>query len=382
MHSKKTKIVVITLIAFFIAVGLLVTFHPKRAIKIGYVGALSGSSSDLGNKTLKGVKLAVEELNASGGLLNRKLELIIRDSAIEGTNPEKVIQELKAQGVRFIVGLELSSIATEYLPFLDKYGLLGVTPGSSSYTLDGLDDHLLRVNLSDNIMMRVFADYASEQLKIKNVDVIHSTNNLKYAESIKNVFSKYFVSAGGEVSEAISFNSTSETNFKELVQPLVQTDSDAILIIGNDFDTSMIIQQLKLQGVDTYYFVSAWAKTHELIDFIGIDTSKIRIVSIENPEPSGVSYDHFVQLYKESFNSDVDAGSCFGYDALKVIAKGISNAQSIEVEKVKDNVLKQSDFVSVYGDTFSIDAYGDVDREVWIVRIDDGKYKKVDNYEK
>jgi len=358
-------------IALIVLVVVVLSLSQK-SIKVAYVGALSGSSSVNGKGALIGVQMAIDEINANGGIDGKKIELLIRDYT-QG-EPEAIIKELKDEGVVAILGLELSSIATAILPILNEYEMLGISTGASSITLDDLDDYFVRINLSDQIMMKKFADYATDQLDIQSVQIIHSTNNLAYAQSIANSFGLYFDQKGGDINGITTFDSSPDTKYDDVIQPLLEQTTDGILIVANDFDTATIIQQFRLKGVHSKFLVPAWAKTADFIKYIGSETEDIYFVAIADPNPISEGYMTFATQYKTQFGTEPGYTEIYGYDSMMVLSQGLQLANPIDSVELKNQIISQKNYKSILGVDFNINSYGDVERDVWIVEVKDGAY--------
>lgn len=313
---NKKKLVIIVGICFVIVVSAFVVsmIFVKAPLKIAYVGALSGTSSSNGKSVLAGVEMAVEEINQTGGINRSKIELIIKDMTTK--DPETVMNEFEEEGVIAIVGLELSSITTSYLPFINEHQIVSITTGASSYILDDIDDYLLRLNPSDNLMMKKYAEYAVDQLSIKSSDVIYTTNNLEYAQSIYNSLGGYFEENGGQIYQVIAFYSNSETNYKTVIEPLIGSDSDAVIIVANDFDTSTIIQQMRLNGINNIVLASAWSRSNDIISYIGDVTEDVYFLSIVDPSPSSDSYNVFQNEYIDIYDNKPNYSAFYGNDSV------------------------------------------------------------------
>ena len=197
---------------------------PAEPIRIGFVGGLTGSSSDVGTAGRDAVLLAIEQANAAGGVGGRKLEMVERDDAQDKAVAARSAQDLAAAGVVAVIGPFTSAMADATVPVLGKAFPLPIEvvpfarpvvarrnkaivasiqqAGGRAVGISGKDDDLIRINRTtrDNAN-----DYAAVLLsrRQKRVAVAFDTRNRAFTESWLDEFRKAMVSSGGNPASAL-----------------------------------------------------------------------------------------------------------------------------------------------------------------------------------
>jgi branched-chain amino acid transport system substrate-binding protein len=175
-------VIIILVILMIISIS-----KPKdtSAIKIGFIAPLSGEAASYGELTKNSVQLAVDEINKSGGIDGRQIEMIYEDGKCSGKDATTVTQKLvNIDKVKYIVGGLCSSEAFSQIPIITPAKVFTISFAASAAKLSGASEYFIRNNPSDSLAGSILADHISKSYK--SVAVISEQTD--YAQGLRDVF--------------------------------------------------------------------------------------------------------------------------------------------------------------------------------------------------
>lgn len=372
---KKMK----TVFVLMMSAMLMTSCANSKPVYIGFSAQLTGKQAELGIQERNGAMLAVNEINASGGIDGRKLELIIKDDL--GT-PEGAVAadtELAEQKVVCIVGHATSGQTLAGLPVAEKNDIIMMSPTASTAELSGKDDHFFRIIQSLVERGQGLAEYIYKEKKQTKVAVIYDTVNKAYVDSYWKVFSEKYKEIGGTIVSEDSFSSAETgVDFDKILKKQQELGAEALLIIAADTDTALISQRAKIVGWEVPLYSSAWAQTDILIKNGG---KSVENMVLEQSFPLGSKaekYLAFQEQFRKAYEKDPAFGAAFSYETLYVLAHALKETKG-EAKGLKSALLKIKDFPGLI-DTLSITPNGDVIRPYYLGEVKDSKFQDLENY--
>ena len=355
---------ILGLVAFFTGIS---DAADKNAYKIGFVGSLTGKSSDLGIQGRSGVTLAVEEINQQGGVNGRQLKLITKDDKQDSQTALKVDRELIDEGVVVIIGHMTSAMTEAALPLINERKIPILSPTTSTNKLTGIDDYFLRVINANIQLTNLEADYAFRKLKLRRIATIYDLSNRAYSEDFAANFKARFERLGGKVIAVDNFRAGPDISFKNIAKKILQTKPDGLLIVAGALDTAMICQHVRMAGSKVPVLVSGWAQTPDLLRHGGPAVEGIIATQYVDHDSLVKPFVEFRKRYRTRFG-DVEPtfAVVMGYEAVMVVKDAIS--KNPDPTKLKETILKQKTFNGLQG-AFEIDSYGDAKRKAYIVTV-------------
>ena len=373
---KKTAFPVLILIfcatVFFAGISYAA---DKNVFKIGFVGGLTGKSSDLGIQGRNGVTLAVEEINRQGGINGRPLQLITKDDRQDRETALKVDRELIDEGVVAIIGHMTSAMSEIALPLINEQKIPMISPTTSTNKLTGIDDYFLRV-MNPNIQLtNLKADYAFRNLKLRRIATVYDLSNRAYSEDYAANFKSAFERLGGTVISTDSFSAGPDVSFKNLAQKIIKTRPDGLLIIAGAVDTAMLCQHVRMAGSKIPLLVSGWAQTPDLLRHGGPAVEGVVATQYIDHDSIAKPFVEFRERYRARFG-DVEPtfAVVMGYEAVMVVKDALS--KNPDPKQLKETILKQKTFNGLQG-VFEIDPYGDAKRRAYIVTVRTNRFTVV-----
>jgi branched-chain amino acid transport system substrate-binding protein len=342
----------------------------EEPIKIGFVSGQTGKVADLGIGGRNGAMLAVEEINAKGGIKGRRVELIVQDDRQNPETAKKAVSELIAMEVECIIGPMTSSIAMATVPLVNASGIVMVSPTVTTTMLAGKDDNFLRVISTTSEYAAKSARYHFQKHGYGKVAAIYDIDNSSYSESWLHDFRTAFENLGGKMVKTMPFRSGDNKFFLPLARELLAAKPDMVLIIANAIDAALICQQIRKVDRKIPVAMSEWASTEKFVELAGSASEGVYMSQFLNHADQSQRYLSFLKAYKERFGQEPGFAGIAGYDAAMAVLKGVAGRKSGQSLK---NALLSQEFNGVQ-QTIKFDPYGEANRNTFITIIRNGQY--------
>lgn len=359
--------------------GLFFTFYGCNKgggdeILIGEFGSLSGSEATFGISSTNGLKLAVEEMNNSGGLLNKKIKLITYDDQGKPSEAQTVVQRLiKNDNVVAVIGEVASSRSKAGAPICQQNKIPMITPASTNPEVTAIGDYIFRVCFIDPFQATVVSKFIINTLKLKRVAILKDVKNA-YSTGLSDFFEKEFKTMGGEIVEIQSFQA-GDKDFKAQLTSIKAKNPEAIFIPAYYTDVNLISIQAREIGITVPLIGSDGWESEKLTEGKAKDALEgcffSTHVSTENPDPA---IQNFITKYKAKYNSMPDAMSFLAYDAGMILFDAMKRAGTTDPEKVKNELAKTKDYNGVTG-KISINEQRNAIKPAVILEIKGGQFK-------
>src|SRR5688572_10113664 len=200
-------------------------------IKIGEFASLTGKEATFGISSHEGTLMAIEEINAAGGVLGKKLELLTEDTQSKAGEPATVVNKLVARdGVVAMLGEVASSRSLEAAPICQQNKIPMVSPSSTNPKVTETGDYIFRVCFIDPFQGTVMANFATRTLKAKKVAVFTDVKS-DYSKGLAQFFKEQFVKGGGQIVAELDFNG-GDKDFKAQLTSIKGENPDAVFIPG------------------------------------------------------------------------------------------------------------------------------------------------------
>ncbi len=157
--NKKANMIIFLILIFI----LILNGCRKETIKIGIVGTMTGSQSDLSVSGRRGIEIAVDQINKNGGIRGKKLELIIKDDLNDAIRAKEIVSEFVKEDIKIVVGHYTSGEMIAAYDEVIKHDILYLGPTISADSFSGLDDNFIRFIASTKEQAQIIADFAIEQ---------------------------------------------------------------------------------------------------------------------------------------------------------------------------------------------------------------------------
>jgi len=369
MDPQWRTIIGLSITALFMALlsGCLV----QRPIQVGFSGELTGRNADLGVQGRNGAQLAVERINAEGGIAGRPLELLVRDDLGTPEGAQTADRKLIDAGVVAIIGHMTSGQSMAGVAVTNEAGIVLLSPTTSTPALSGRKDFFFRVNPVNALAARTMADHIYRTRGLARVAVICDDDNASYTLVYLDAFVGAYETLGGQITGKAHFSSAQKPDFRPLVDQLQHDQPEALLIITSDVDAALIAQQARLAEWDVPLFAAGWAQTEALLQNGGTAVEAMDLVinyDLNNETPALRA---FQRRYRERFGRESSFAAAQSYEAMLLLAASLEKTDG-DAETLPQ-ALVTTEIEGLIG-PLSLDAYGDVVRPQFLVTVQDGAF--------
>lgn len=347
----------------------------KESVKIGFVGGLTGKLSDLGTAGRNGVILAVEERNAAGGLLGKKIELLTRDDKQDPKEAIKVDEELIGQGVIAIIGHMTSAMSMAAKPLIDAKKVLMISPTTSTSALAGQKDFFFRVNETIEGEAKQLSEFVIKKRGLRTLKGVYDLSNRAYTEDYYHHFKSHYREMGGKILDPETFVSGEKKEFSSMVKNIQKSNPQGLFILASASDTATICQQIFKLGWKVPLVLSGWSMTDELARLGGRSVEGVFSVITYDSDSQNPLFQKFLKRFSERFGGEPGFPGLCGYEAAFVLFKTYEEAKG-KVEKLPETMIKIKTFQGLQGE-IQIDEYGDAKRPKFITIIQNSKFKVI-----
>lgn len=317
-----------------------------KEIKIGMMSALSGNEAKMGQDMKQAAELAVDEINAAGGINGSKIKLVAQDDACDPQTATAAANKLVSEGVTAVVGGYCSGAAIPATGVFHQNGIPTViTAANSQKIADQKFPEIFMINGTGVHQAQMATEYMVNQKQAKKIAIIH--DNSAFAKDLAEVTKKQVESAGAKVVVFDAVN-PDETDFSSLVSKLKQAQPDATYWTAYYKGGGLFIKQFKQQGVSGIIGVGDGANDKMLIDIAGKAAAEGTFITNSPTAEFLPDAKKFVDDYKGRFSQEPGPYSALQYDGIKVMADAIKRAGSTDKKAITE-ALAKSDVKTLTG---------------------------------
>lgn len=347
------------------------------AILVGEFASLTGKEATFGISSHEGTQLAIEEINASGGVLGKQIKLITEDDQSKAGEPANVVNKLISKdGVVAVLGEVASSRSLEAAPICQQNSIPMISPASTNPKVTETGDYIFRVCFIDPFQGTVMANFATNTLKAKKVAVFTDVKS-DYSKGLAKFFKEGFTKAGGTIAAELDFNG-GDKDFKGQLTAIKNAAPDAVFVPGYYTDVALICIQAKQLGLNVPLFGGDGWESETLVKIGGKDVEGHYFSTHYASDAASPKVTAFVEAYKKRYNGKVpDAMAALGYDSAMFLADAIKRAGTTEGPKLRDALAATKEFDAVTG-KMAMNAQRDAVKAAVILQVKDGKFKFVE----
>jgi branched-chain amino acid transport system substrate-binding protein len=345
-------------------------------IKVGEFASMTGSEATFGQSSHNGTALAIDDLNAAGGVLGKKLELHMEDDQSQAGQSATAVRKLiSSDGVVAILGEVASSRSLEAAPICQQNKIPMISPSSTNPRVTQVGDYIFRVCFIDPFQGTVMANFARHSLLLKNIAVLTDVKS-DYSVGLAKFFKEGFVAGGGIIAVEQNY-SGGDKDFNAQLTSIKAADPDGIFVPGYYTEVGLIALQAKQLGITVPIFGGDGWESSALISIGGAALEGDYYSTHFSPEDTAAAVQDFVKKYRARYNAAPDAMAALGYDSAMILAAAMKTAGTTDGAKVRDALAATKDFSGVTGKT-TIDANRNASKPAVILTIKNGEFKYVE----
>lgn len=363
--------VIVIVLAAFACACLDKQPTESEEIKIGAIFPLTGEGAKYGEDAKLGIDLAVEEINAAGGIKGKKIQVVYEDSQAAPSQGVAAIQKLiTVDKVPVIIGAMASSVTLAIAPIAEENKVVLLSPASSAATITEAGDYIFRNEFSDAYGGKAQAELTWDELGIRDVAILYVNND--YGVGVADTFKKTFESLGGNIT-AVEVFEQGATDFRTQLTKIKDSNPEAIFLIGYK-ETILILKQAKELGIETQILSTPMFEDPEILEKVGDLAEGVIYIYYGgfDPKSEEEQIKVFVSSFNEKYGREPGYYTALSYDATKIISVAIEKG-GFNSEGIKSALYDIKDYPGLTGST-SFDENGDVIKPVTLKTVKDGKF--------
>jgi len=358
-----------------LAIGFFaVSALAADTIKIGMLAPLTGFAAADGLSVKNAVDLAVEKVNGTGGILGKKVELIVYDDRADAKEAVALAQKLLQQDK--IVGLVAGSYSMPtraIAPLFQDEGVPLVAAYAIHPDVTKAGDFNFRNGFLGAVEGRAAAYTAVEILKAKKIALLTSDND--FGKTLAEGFNEYlakFAKGKAEVVLAQTYP-MSEKDFKPYLTKIKDVQPDVIFSSGYYFQTGPVLKQARELGMNTQIVGEEGADSPKTLEIAGEAAEGFVIVTNLNRDDKRPFVQEFLKEYESRYKIQPDMVGASAYDAFMILCDGIRRAQTTEGKAVKNAIAQTKDYDGLTGVIRGFNK-GEVVKEVQVQQVKGGRF--------
>ena len=344
-------------------------------IKVGEFASLTGSEATFGQSSHNGTQLAVDEINASGGVLGKKIALHTEDNQSQAGQSATAVRKLiSSDGVIAILGEVASSRSLEAAPICQQSKIPMISPSSTNPKVTETGDYIFRVCFIDPFQGTVMANFGRKTLKLNSAAILSDVKS-DYSVGLAKFFKQGFTTGGGQIVAEQKY-SGGDKDFNAQLTAIKAANPDGIFVPGYYTEVGLIALQAKQLGINVPIFGGDGWESSSLVSIGGPALEGDYFSTHFSPQDTSPAVQTFVKKYQDKFKDTPDAMAALGYDSAMILADAIKKAGSTDAAKIRDVLAAEKDFPGASGN-ITIDANRNASKPAVILEIKNGAFQYV-----
>jgi len=320
------------------------TFAP---VKIAAIFALTGKATASNKPSLGGVISAVDEINASGGIFDKKIKLHIFDNQSTPIGSKIAAEKAVSKGVTAIIGADWSGHSLAIAKVVQAAGIPMITNISTNEAVTQTGDYIFRVCFIDSFQGQVMAQFAIENLKAASA-VIFTNITSSYSMGLSREFQKTFEKSGGKVLFTAPYK-TGLKKYKKLILQTKNKNPDVIFFSGHD-EGGFLAKQAQLSGIKSILLGGDDWDTKSFLAKGGKEIKKGYYCTHWSAASQSLVSLAFVEKFKTM--KKITSAFALSHDAVFLLTNAMIRAGSMDKKKIRDALQKTSTFEGITGKIF------------------------------
>lgn len=346
-------------------------------IKVGLNVELSGGAATYGTDARDGALLAIEQINAAGGVLGKQIEPIVRDCKSAADEAMTISSALAGEKIVAQIGPLTSGDVAGSTPIMMEKKIPLIAPAATALnvTIDEktnkVRDYIFRVCFIDPFQGTLMAQFAADSLQAKTA-VIYKDSSTDYAKGLAEYFRKTFEAKGGTIVAEEGFVKD-DRDFKAVLTKIKSTNPDFIYAPGYYQEVAPLVKQARELGITVPIGGCDGWVSDDMVKVAGAaNLNNTYLTSDFSAEDQDAIVVKFAADFRAKYNKVPNSFNALGYDAVMLLVQAIKAAGEANPEKIKDALASTKDFIGVTG-KMTMDANHNPVKAGVILQYQDGK---------
>ena len=322
-------------LTLFVSLALTGAGLAADTIKLGIAGAHSGDLASYGLPSVKAAELVVKDINARGGILGKKVELLIEDDACKPEMATNTATKLVSKKVDIVMGHICSGATKAALGIYYDARIIVMSPSATNpeLTQSGQYPNFFRTIASDDAQAKLEVDFAINRLKVKTIAVLHDKGD--YGKGLAE-YARKFAAATKNVKVVLYEGITpGAVDYSAIVQKIKQSGAEAVIYGGYHPEAASIVSQMRKKGMKTIFISDDGVKDITFIKVAGKNAEGVYATGPKDTSknPMAIAAN---EAHKKTYGSDPGAFYLNAYAATQAILNAIQKAKSTDYIKVSN----------------------------------------------
>lgn len=354
------------------------TASSSGPITLGVNLELTGDTASFGTSCLNGIKLALEEINQTGVLGGRKIDIIADDNKGKSTEAATVTKKLiEVNKVPLIIGAVASTNSIAISQVAQDNRIPQVTPASTRTDLtlnnDGsVKKYIFRTCFIDDFQGDAIAKFAFNDLGAHRIAILYD-NGQDYSKGIYQRVKETFPSLGGVVASERTYDAKVDSDFRAHLSQIKAAKFDVLVVPGYYQQIGQIAKQARELGMKQPIVGGDGFDSPQLIEVGGDAVEGAFFTTHFSADDPSEKAQAFVSKYKSKYGIVPDAMAVLGYDAMNLVADAIERAGSTDPEALTKSLAETKNFPAITG-TITLNEKHNAVKDIVVMKVEGGKF--------
>ncbi|MGH7286694.1 MAG: ABC transporter substrate-binding protein, partial [Myxococcota bacterium] len=311
--SGTVRAAIATVVLAAVSLGCSQGGDAGDTIRVGHFASLTGDTATFGQSADRGMQLAIQEINAAGGVLGRPLELISEDDRSVTEEARSAAQKLlQRDGVVALLGEVASSRSLAAAPEAQRARIPMISPASTNPKVTEVGDYVFRACFIDPFQGAVMARFAAQELGARRVAILLDYKQ-DYSVGLADYFRRTFQELGGEIIADERYTG-GDIEFRAQLTTVRAANPDAIFVPGYYTEVGLIAKQARELGITVPMLGGDGWDSQKTLEIGGAAVEGYYFSTHYSADAENPKVQAFVKRYRESYGAVPDAMAALGYD--------------------------------------------------------------------
>ncbi len=353
--------------------GPALTAGSATEIVIGHYASMTGSTAHFGQDTDRGIRQALDEANAAGGVLGKKLRLVTLDDRGDSAEAANAVNRLiDVEKVSAVLGEVASSLSLAGGRVAQRRKVPMISPTSTNPKVTDVGDYIFRVCFIDPFQGKVMATFARQHLKLTKVAILRDVKN-DYSIGLADAFKASFSEMGGDIVAEQAY-SQNDTDFSAQVTAIRSSGAQAIFVPGYYSEVGSIARTADRLGLKIPLLGGDGWDSPDLFKIGGDALNGSYFSDHFAPDVATEKAKQFVAKFTSKYGQAPTGLGALGYEAAEVLVDAIARAGKLDPAAIRDAIASTQDFEGVTGQ-ITMDVHRNPMKSAVVLKIEGGKAK-------